>query len=105
MAALAALALAGAADGHEARASARAAVTTEEGLRRAWADPLRRRIDLGADIVLRDCGSGDPVRESPFPLLLEGHGHTLRQTCFEQRLLRQDGTGFLELREVTLTRG
>ena len=36
------------------------AVRTEARLRAAWADPMRRRIDLGADIVLRDCGRGDP---------------------------------------------
>jgi len=104
--ALAAVAPAGVADGHDAaRASTRAPVTTEVALRRAWTDPMRRRIDLGADIMLRDCEAGDPMRESPYPLLLAGHGHTLRQTCFEQRVLRQDGTGYLELREVTLTRG
>jgi hypothetical protein len=81
------------------------AVTTEGGLRRAWADPMRTRIDLGADIVLRDCHLGDPIRESPYPMLLDGHGHTIRQTCFEKRLLRQDGTGWLDIRSVTLTRG
>ena len=104
--ALAAVAPAGVADGHDAAGvSTRAPVTTEAALRRAWTDPLRRRIDLGADIMLRDCRAGDPMRESPYPLLLDGHGHTLRQTCFEQRVLRQDGTGYLELRELTLTRG
>ena len=45
------------------------------------------------------------MRESPRPVLLDGHGHTLRQRCFEKRLLRQDGTGYVELRNVTLTRG
>ncbi|MBZ5739728.1 hypothetical protein [Nocardioides mangrovi] len=80
-------------------------VTTELELRGAWADPLRTRIDLGADIALRDCHLGDPIRESPYPLVLDGHGHTMRQTCFEKRVLRQDGTGWLDLRDVTLTRG
>src|SRR4051812_5118854 len=80
-------------------------VRTETQLRDAWADPLRTRIDLGADIALRDCHVGDPIRESPHPLVLEGHGHTIQQTCFEKRLLRQDGTGWLDLRGVTLTRG
>ena len=28
----------------------------------------RTRIDLGADIALRDCHLGDPIRESPYPL-------------------------------------
>ena len=80
-------------------------VRTETQLRRAWADPVRTRIDLGADIVLRDCFLGDPIRESPYPLLLDGHGHTIRQSCFEKRVLRQDGTGWLDVRDVTLTRG
>jgi hypothetical protein len=84
---------------------ARTPVTTESALRRAWADPQRRRIDLGADIMLRDCRHLEPIRESPYPIVLDGHGHTLRQTCFEHRLLRQDGTGFLDLRRVHLTRG
>jgi predicted outer membrane repeat protein len=62
-------------------------------------------IDVTADIVLRACELGDPLRESGRPVLLDGHGHTLRQACFEKRLLRQDGTGYVELRNVTLTRG
>ena len=76
-------------------AAAAAPVRTEAQLRRAWADPLRTRIDLGADIMLRDCLHLEPIRESPYPIVLDGHGHTLRQTCFERRLLRQDGTGHL----------
>ena len=82
-----------------------ALVLTETQLRAAWGDPLRTRIDLGADITLRDCHLGDPIRESPYPMVLDGHGHTLRQSCFEKRLLRQDGTGWLDIRDVTLTRG
>ena len=57
------------------------------------------------DIVLRACRIGDPIRESAGPVSLDGGGHTLRQGCFEKRLLRQDGTGFVELKNVTLTRG
>jgi hypothetical protein len=80
-------------------------IVTETDFRDAWADPTRTRIDLGADIVLRDCFLGDPIRETPYPMLLDGHGHTIRQSCFEKRVLRQDGTGFLDVRDVTLTRG
>ena len=80
-------------------------VTTEAQMREAWADPRRTRIDLGADIVLRDCPNLEPIRESPYPMVLDGHGHTIRQSCFERRLLRQDGTGHLDLRDVHLTRG
>jgi hypothetical protein len=94
-----------AADGTDQAVAGRHGVATESQLRRAWTDPLRRRIDLAADIFLRDCRTGDPIRESPYPLLLDGHGHTIRQTCFEKRVLRQDGTGYLELRRVKLTRG
>ena len=88
-----------------ARADDPPPVTTELQLRAAWADPLRTRIDLGADIALRDCYRGDPIRESPYPMVLDGHGHTIRQTCFEKRVLRQDGTGWLDVRDVVLTRG
>ncbi len=80
-------------------------VRTEAQLRRAWADPRRSRIVLGADIFLRACRAGDPIRESSYPMTLEGRGHKIQQTCFEKRLLRQDGTGHLRLEDVTLTRG
>jgi len=81
------------------------AVDTERELRAAWANPRVTAIDVTADIFLRACELGDPIRESPRPVRLDGHGHTLRQTCFEKRLLRQDGTGYVELHDVTLTRG
>ena len=80
-------------------------IDTEAQLRRAWADPRRTRIDLAGDIVLRDCLIGDPIRESPYPMLVDGHGHSIRQACFEKRLLRQDGTGYLELERPHLSRG
>jgi predicted outer membrane repeat protein len=81
------------------------AVDTEADLRAAWGNPRVRAIDVTADIFLRACELGDPLRESARAVRLDGHGHTLRQTCFEKRLLRQDGTGFVELHNVTLTRG
>ena len=80
-------------------------VDTESELRAAWADPLQTEIELTDDIFLRACLHGGPIRESRRPMTLDGNGHTIRQTCFEKRLLRQDGTGFLELKNVTLTRG
>jgi hypothetical protein len=80
-------------------------VNTESELRAAWSNPRVTAIDVRADIFLRACELGDPLRESARPVLFDGHGHTLRQTCFEKRLLRSDGTGFIELRNVTLTRG
>jgi len=80
-------------------------VDTEAELRRAWADPRRTRIDLTGDIVLHNCRTGDPIRESSYPMHVHGHGHSIRQACFEKRLLRQDGTGYLKLEELTLSRG
>ena len=64
-----------------------------------------RHIAVTRDIVLHACVTGDPMRESSGPVVVDGRGHTLRQGCFEKRLLRQDGTGYVELRNITLTRG
>ncbi|KQW48867.1 hypothetical protein ASC77_09090 [Nocardioides sp. Root1257] len=93
------------ADGSIAAALPVAGVRTEAAFRRAWADPTRRRIELGADLVLRNCRVGDPIRESPYPLELDGNGHSIRQSCFEKRLLRQDGTGYLDIHDISLSRG
>ena len=68
-------------------------MSSERELRRAWADPRTRDIQLERDIALRACLLGDPIRESPLPVDVDGNGHTMRQTCFEKRVLRQDGTG------------
>jgi hypothetical protein len=81
------------------------AVGRESALRAAWANPRFTQIELRRDLVLRACLLGDPLRESSGPITLDGNGHTLRQGCFEKRLLRQDGTGFVKLERVTLTRG
>ena len=80
-------------------------VSSETELSRAWERSRTRTIVLDQDIYLRACQRGSPIRESSRPLTLNGHGHTIRQTCFEKRLLRQDGTGFLMIKNVTLTRG
>ena len=80
-------------------------VESEAELRAAWSDPRQTTIELNADIFLQACKTGEPIRESAWPMTLDGNGHTLRQTCFEKRLLRQDGTGFLLLKDIALTRG
>jgi predicted outer membrane repeat protein len=80
-------------------------VGSEQELRAAWANPRMRHIAITRDIVLHACVTGDPMRESSGPVVVDGRGHTLRQGCFEKRLLRQDGTGHVELRNLTLTRG
>ncbi len=105
LALLAALAIASAAPPAAFGQEALARVDTESELRAAWADPLQTEIELTDDIFMRACQSGGPIRESQRPMTLDGNGHTIRQTCFEKRLLRQDGTGFLLITDVTLTRG
>src|SRR5919107_2514345 len=80
-------------------------VGTEAEFRTAWAYPTETHVELTGNIFLHQCKTGDPIRESPYPMLLDGDGHTIRQTCFEKRVLRQDGTGFLVIKDVTLTRG
>lgn len=80
-------------------------VGTEAELRAAWADPLQTSIELTDDIFMRSCRSGGPIRESLRPMTLDGNGHTIRMTCFEKRPLRQDGTGFLVIKNLTITRG
>ena len=80
-------------------------VGTEAELREAWADPLETSIRLAADIAMRSCKTGGPIRESIRPLVLDGDGFSIRQTCFEKRILRQDGTGFLLIENISLSRG
>ena len=80
-------------------------VATEAQLRSAWAEPQTRRIDLVADIYLRNCHLGDPMRESQYPIVVDGHGFAIQQTCFEKRTLRQDGTGHVRLEHLGLHRG
>jgi hypothetical protein len=81
------------------------AVGTESDLRAAWGNPLLSEIQMTKSIVLHACRLGDPIRESASPIRIDGGGHTLRQGCFEKRLLRQDGTGFVEVSNLTMTRG
>jgi predicted outer membrane repeat protein len=80
-------------------------VRTETQLRAAWGDPHQEHLVLERDVMLSQCGRGDPVRKASRPLTVDGRGHVLRQTCPETRVLRQDGTGFVRLRRVTLTHG
>ena len=83
----------------------RVAVGTESELRAAWANPRFSRIDVTRDIVLYACRLGDPIRESSRAITVDGGDHVLRQACFEKRLLRQDGTGFVDLKSIELTGG
>ena len=50
-------------------------------LRTAFADGVETSISLSADIVLSDCGTGALVRNGATPVVLDGGGHTLTQSC------------------------
>lgn len=78
------------------------APSAAHALRGAWADPLQTAIERTSDIYLRQCKLGDPIREWARPMTLDGYGHTIRQTCFEKRVLRQDCTGYQLLKPLLL---
>ena len=81
------------------------AVDGEPELRAAWANPRVTAIDVTADIFLRACERGDPMRESARPVLLDGHGHTLRQTLLREAAAAPGRHGLRGAQNVTLTRG
>ena len=81
------------------------AVGTESELRAAWANPRIGAITVTSNIILYACRIGDPIRESSRAITVDGSGHRIIQACFEKRLLRQDGTGFVNLKNIELTGG
>jgi hypothetical protein len=56
-------------------------VTDETTLRAAWSNSAETQIDLAADIRLTCAGGGTSQRKSAMPLTLDGHGHSITQTC------------------------
>ena len=63
------------------------AVSNEAELRAAFATDTQ--IDVQADIVLTDCTGGGAVERTAAvtdPVTVDGHGHTIRQTCAGQRV-------------------
>jgi putative intracellular protease/amidase len=68
-------------------------VTNEAELKAAFATDTQ--IDLQADIVLTDCTGGGAVERTAAvtdPVTVDGHGHTILQTCADNVFL-QDGSG------------
>jgi hypothetical protein len=55
-------------------------VHDEATFRAAWSNPTERQIDLAGDITLT-CGGGVAQRNSATALTLDGHGHSITQTC------------------------
>ncbi len=62
-------------------------VVDEAGLRAAVADPTETLVHLTADVALTDCAAGALTRTSATPLLVDGGGFRIRQTCPGERLL------------------
>ena len=84
------------------------AVSTEAQLRSAFGDPSATTIDLDNDIVLSDCASnfGEVTRDGPTTALtLDGHGHTVTQTCPTAGVFGQNGDFPLTFENVTITGG
>lgn len=80
-------------------------VSTEAQLRAAFAADTV--IDVQADITLTDCtGGGDVARLAGVtdPITINGHGHTIRQTC-PQRVFFQGGSGLMTVNDLTITGG
>jgi hypothetical protein len=80
-------------------------VSNEAELRAAFATDTQ--IDVQADIVLTDCTGGGAVERTPAvtdPVIVDGHGHTVHQTCADNVFL-QDGSGLFTVRNLTITGG
>jgi hypothetical protein len=86
-------------------------VTDETTLRAAWSNPAETQIDLAADITLTCDGGGTGQRKSTIPLTLDGHGHSITQTCVNSLALvvlndaSGGGASPVTLRNVTMNRG
>jgi hypothetical protein len=80
-------------------------VTDEATFRTAWTNAAETQIDLSADITLTCDGGGVAIRNSTTALNVDGHGHSVTQTCANNGVLRQQGTGALAFQNVTITGG
>ena len=88
-------------------ASPAAAVTVsnEAELRTAFATDSQ--IDVQADIVLTDCTGGGAIERTAAvtdPVTVDGHGHTVLQTCADNVFL-QEGSGLFTVQNLTITGG
>src|SRR6266511_2737640 len=80
-------------------------VSNEAELKTAFASDTQ--IDIEADITLTDCtggGAGELAAAVTDPVTVDGHGHTVHQTCPENVFI-QDGSGLLTVRNLTITGG
>lgn len=61
-------------------------------------------LGAGLEYVISDCAAGE-LTSSAGPLTIVGNGSTIRQTCADQRVLRNTSEGLLTVDHVTLTGG
>jgi hypothetical protein len=80
-------------------------VSNESELRAAYGDTSESLVTLTADIDLTCEGGGELTRNSATALTLDGGGHTITQTCDQNRVVSQSGSGALTFEDVTLTGG
>lgn len=88
-------------------ASPAAAVTVSNEAELKAAFSTDTQIDLQADIVLTDCTGGGAVERAAAvtdPVTVDGHGHTILQTCADNVFL-QDGSGLFTVKNLTITGG
>jgi predicted outer membrane repeat protein len=89
-------------------AAATTSVATESALRTAFSDSTETHIDLTADITLSSkCPDGAIIRTGTTPIVVDGHGHTVTQTCttgVSSLFVNNDG-GALTFENITITGG
>lgn len=84
-------------------------VSDEMTFRAAWSNAAETQIDLAADITLTCAGGGTAQRNGATALTLDGHGHSITQTCANSNaivvLSNAFGVSMVMLRNVTITHG
>ncbi len=80
-------------------------VSTEAQLRAAFAADAS--VELANDITLIDCTGGGAVeRTTTDPVVLDGQGHTLTQTCADNAVVQETASaGLMTVRNITITGG
>jgi hypothetical protein len=89
-----------------------AVVNDEPGFRSAWTTGATTKIDLQANITLTctdvATGNGVSIRNSTTPIVVDGHGFSITQTCRtgpNNGVLEQDADGDVTLQNITITGG
>jgi hypothetical protein len=88
-----------------AGSAAATTVTSETSFRNAWGNSSETQVDLFNDITLTCAIGGVAGRDSATPLTVDGHGHTIRQSCDNNGVLQQSGLGSVTFSNVTITGG